>query len=137
MAKDLYHEIVREALELEGWKITHDPYPIKIGSVKMFLDLGAERLIAAERNNEKIAIEIKSFIGDSTITDFHEAMGQYGNYQIALEDEEPDRILYLAVPIQIYQTFFQEPFIQKVILRKNVSLIVYETNSVQSLSWKK
>jgi hypothetical protein len=40
MAKDLYHEIVKTALENEGWLITHDPYPIKIGSVRMFLDLG-------------------------------------------------------------------------------------------------
>lgn len=76
MAKDLYHEIVKIGLENEGWLITHDPYPIKIGSVRMFLDLGAERIIAAEKDNEKIAIEIKSFIGDSTITDFYEAMGQ-------------------------------------------------------------
>ena len=120
MAKDLYHEIVREALELEGWKITHDPYPIKIGSVKMFLDLGAERLIAAERDNEKIAIEIKSFIGGSTITDFHEAMGQYGNYQIALEDEEPDRLLYLAIPNQIYQTFSKNLLFRRLFLRKTL-----------------
>ena len=137
MAKDLYHEIVKTALQQEGWTITHDPYPIKIGSVRMFLDLGAERIIAAEKDNEKIAIEIKSFIGDSTITDFHEAMGQYGNYQIALEDEEPDRILYLAIPNQIYQSFFQEPFIQKVIQKKNVNLIVYEPNSTQLVLWKK
>jgi XisH protein len=137
MAKDLYHEIVRKALENEGWIITHDPYPIKIGSVRMFLDLGAERLIAAEKGNEKIAIEIKSFVGDSTITDFHEAMGQYGNYQVALEDEEPDRILYLAIPNQIYQTFFQEPFIQKVVEKKKVNLIVYEPNSTQLVLWKK
>ena len=137
MAKDLYHEIVKTALEQEGWIITHDPYPIKIGSVRMFLDLAAERIIAAEKGNEKIAIEIKSFIGDSTITDFHEAMGQYGNYQIALEDEEPDRILYLAVPNQIYQSFFQEPFIQKVIQKKSVSIIVYEPNSTQLVLWKK
>ena len=137
MARDLYHEIVKTALEQEGWIITHDPYPIKIGSVRMFLDLAAERIIAAEKGNEKIAIEIKSFIGDSTITDFHEAMGQYGNYQIALEDEEPDRILYLAVPNQIYQSFFQEPFIQKVIQKKSVSIIVYEPNSTQLVLWKK
>ncbi len=57
MARDLYHENVRKALENEGWLITHDPYPIKIGAIRMFLDLGAERVIAAEKENEQIAIE--------------------------------------------------------------------------------
>ncbi|MDZ7934888.1 MAG: XisH family protein [Emticicia sp.] len=118
MARDLYHENVRRALEKDNWVITHDPYPIKIGVIRMFLDLGAERVIAAEKGNEKIAIEIKSFVGDSTISEFHEAMGQYGNYQVALEDEEPDRILFLAIPKQVYETFFQEPFIQKVVEKK-------------------
>lgn len=137
MAKDLYHQIVRVALEQEGWTITHDPYPIKVGSIRMFLDLGAERVFAAEKGGEKIAIEVKSFVGDSAISDFHEAMGQYGNYQVALEDEEPERLLYLAIPNQIYQTFFQEPFIQKVIEKKSVKLIVYETNSPVLVLWKK
>jgi hypothetical protein len=137
MARDIYHSIVRKALEEDGWTITHDPYPIKIGSVKMFLDLGAERIIAAEKDNIKIAIEIKSFLGDSVISEFHEAVGQYGNYQIALEDEEPNRTLYLAVPQLIYETFFQEPFIQKVIIRKNIRLIVYKTDNPELVLWKK
>ena len=102
----------------------------------MFLDLGAERVIAAEKGNEKIAIEIKSFVGDSTISEFHEAIGQYGNYQIALEDEEPDRVLFLAIPSQLYETFFQEPFFQKVIQKKGVKLVVYEPFTTELL-WKK
>lgn len=69
MAKDFYHNNVREALESEGWIITHDPYPIKIGAIRMFLNLGAERVIAAEKENEKIAGAIKSFLGDFTISE--------------------------------------------------------------------
>lgn len=49
MAKDLYHDVVKKALINEGWTVTHDPYPLKIGSVRMFIDLGAERIIAAEK----------------------------------------------------------------------------------------
>ncbi|MFN3848526.1 MAG: XisH family protein [Spirosomataceae bacterium] len=135
MAKDIYHESVKEALKLEGWTITHDPYPIKIGNVRMFIDLGAEQIIAAEKENQKIAIEIKSFVDDSAISAFHEAVGQYDNYQIALEDEEPERILYLAIPLSVYNNFFQEPFIQKVILKKHIKLIIFDINST-SLKWK-
>ena len=51
----------------EGWNITHDPYQIDIGFTDLYIDLGAERLIAAEKDSEKIAIEIKSFLAASTI----------------------------------------------------------------------
>ena len=63
MARDLIHNIVKETLIKEGWKITHDPYPIKIGGFDMEIDLGAENMLAAERENSKNAIEEKSFVG--------------------------------------------------------------------------
>jgi XisH protein len=60
--KDTFHDIVRRALEKDGWTITHDPLYIDLTDVEVQIDLGAERLIAAERNNQTIAVEIKSFI---------------------------------------------------------------------------
>jgi hypothetical protein len=57
MARDLIHNIVKNALINDGWNITHDPYPVKIGGFDMEIDLGAENLVAAEREGEKIAIE--------------------------------------------------------------------------------
>jgi XisH protein len=137
MAKDLYHDVVKKALINEGWTVTHDPYPLKIGAVRMFIDLGAERIIAAEKDNEKIAVEIKSFSDDSMISMFHEAVGQYDNYQIALEDEEPNRILFLAVPESVYDSFFQEPFVQKVIAKRDIKIIVYQPDNENSVLWKR
>lgn len=102
MAKDLFHDIVKSALITEGWEITHDPFPVDYGDVQMQIDLGAERLLAAERDAEKIAVEIKSFTNPSAISEFHTAVGQYLNYRRALRSQEPTRILYLAVPSQTY-----------------------------------
>lgn len=124
------------ALEKEGWRISHDPYSLKIGMLRLFIDLGAERVITAERGTEKIAIEIKSFTDDSPVAAFHEAIGQYDNYLLALEDEEPERAFFLAIPSPIYEGFFQEPFIQKVIARKSVKLIVYQPETEQ-LRWNR
>jgi XisH protein len=67
MARDLFHENVKEALIKEGWLITNDPLSFKIGNVQVQIDLGAERLIAAERGSDKIAIEIKTFGGASFV----------------------------------------------------------------------
>lgn len=60
-AEDAFHEVVKTALQKDGWKITHDPPLIQVGTIEMYVDLGAEKLIAAEREGEKIAVKIKSF----------------------------------------------------------------------------
>lgn len=57
-AKDTHHDAVVEALEKDGWKITHDPLRILWEQKVMFVDLGAEPIIAAEKEHEKIAVEI-------------------------------------------------------------------------------
>jgi XisH protein len=134
--KDQFHTAVKHALEKDRWLITHDPFTIQISeSVKLKIDLGAESTIAAQRNQEKIAIEIKSFISDSDISEFHAALGQYLNYVQALEDKEPDRVLYLAVPIETYGDFFQLPFIQKSLNRHAVNLIVYDPIKEEIKEW--
>ena len=97
-ARDKYHEIVKNAHVREGWMITHDPYRIAIGTTHGDIDFGAEMPIAAERNNERIAVEVKSFLSDSEIYDLERAVGQYGMYRVVLRKLDPSRTLYLAVP---------------------------------------
>jgi hypothetical protein len=65
MAKDKYHYLVKQALIDEGWEITHDPYPLRKWNPDWEIDLGAERMIAAEKGSEKIAIEVKTFLAAS------------------------------------------------------------------------
>jgi XisH protein. len=111
MAKDIFHQQVKNALIKDRWKITHDPFIIRISeAIKLQIDLAAENAIAAERGSEKIAVEIKSFIADSDISSFHTALGQYLNYCQALEEQEADRIVYLAIPVTTYQDFFLTSF---------------------------
>ena len=134
-ARDLFHDLVKTALEKEGWLVTHDPYHIDLGFVDFYIDLGAEKLLAAIKGNTKIAVEIKSFLASSTISNFHNAIGQFINYRIALEDNEPDRKLYLAIPLDIYKRFFQYPFIQKVLQRNQIPLIVYNPENKEIRQW--
>ncbi|MDX2229687.1 MAG: element excision factor XisH family protein [Leptolyngbyaceae cyanobacterium bins.349] len=74
-ARDAFHDVVRTALQRDGWTITHDPYPLQAGSFDLAIDLGAEKVIAAQQGDKKIAVEIKSFLGPSKITEFYAAMG--------------------------------------------------------------
>jgi hypothetical protein len=138
MAKDVFHQQVKNALIKNRWNITHDPLTIRIGeSVKLQIDLALERLIGAERDSEKIAVEIKSFIGDSDISGFHTALGQYLNYCQALEEQESERIIYLAVPLETYNDFFQLPFIQRTLKRYQVKLIIYDPKLEEIKLWIK
>lgn len=106
-AKDKFHNLVKQALIEDGWHITHDPLYLKFGRADHFqVDLGAEKVLAAERDGTKIAVEIKSFLGDSPVSDFHRALGQFLNYRFVLENSEPNRSLYLALPHYAYESYF-------------------------------
>jgi hypothetical protein len=92
--KDIFHDLVKNALNQDGWIISHDPLYLSIGNLNLQIDLAAEQLIAAEKDNRKIAVEVKSFLRASKITDFYSALGQYLAYQVALNEKDPDRTLY-------------------------------------------
>ena len=135
-AKDLFHNVVKTALQKDNWQITHDPFHLKIeGNIDMYVDLGADKILAAEKDLQKIAVEIKSFLGTSTISEFHTAIGQYINYRYALEKLESERVLYLAVPLNTYNIFFQRPFIQSIIYRSQINLLVYDIKKEEIIKW--
>ncbi len=113
-ARDLFHQSVKKALQKDGWEITHDPLHLAVDDIEFYVDLGAERIIAAQKAETKIAVEIKSFLGASEVKEFHLAVGQILNYRFALEKEEPKRILYLAIDQDVYKDFFSRLFVQNV-----------------------
>lgn len=142
MAHDFFHHIVKAALEKDGWEITHDPYELRLDSLelldaRMKIDLGAERLIAATKDSEKIAVEVKSLLGPSLIYDLHNLVGQYIDYQIGLEEQEPDRTLFVAMPSIAYERLENQPFFEKVCQRVDLRIIVFSPNQQNIVKWKK
>jgi XisH protein len=135
MAKDRFHNIVRNALEKDGWNITADPYEINVDDVDFEIDLAAEQLLGAEREGRKIAVEIKSFISPSNVSEFHTALGQFLNYRDALEKVEPERLLYLAVRLPVYETFFQRKFIISAVEKYQLRLMIYDVEAEVISQW--
>ena len=134
-AKDLYHDAVVTALTNEKWDITADPLTIEIGGVGFEIDLGAEKLIAAEKDSRKITVEVKSFLGSSPLYEFHGVLGQFLNYREALAEKEPNRTLYVAVPIDTYEELFQRQFIQQIVHRYQLKLVVYSPLRKVIVEW--
>ena len=137
MARDFYHNNVRLALEDDGWLITHDPYSIRIDEVGYEIDFAAEPIIAAEKEESKIAIEVKSFMSPSAINEFHRAVGQFNDYSVALELMEPERILFLAIPSEIWDRFFLKPIIQKSLERVKAKVVIYDPALNKIVKWIK
>ncbi|MFN8747448.1 MAG: XisH family protein [Pseudanabaena sp.] len=134
-AKDIYHDAVKNALVGDGWEITDDPYIIKYQDAELYADLAAQKPIAAKRQDQKIVVEIKSFIGKSPMYDFHNALGQYIVYQNLIQLTEPEYKLYLAIDDFTYSSFFQRASIQVITKQNSLKIIVVDTQQEQIQLW--
>ena len=134
-AKDIYHDSVRKALEKENWIITDDPLKLTWGRRDFFVDLGAKQLIAAQKGELKIAVEIKSFTGISQAIELEKALAQYILYRNILEEKEPDRLLYLAIIEDIFKEIFSEPIGNLVIKKNQIKLLVVDEELEVIAQW--
>jgi hypothetical protein len=134
-AKDIYHNTVKAALQKDGWTITHDPFPLKIGKKRLSIDLGAERLIAAENQSSKIVVEVKSFVGQSDVKDLEQALGQYILYQQILGETSIDRVLYLAVSETTFKGIFSVEIGQVLLKNGIIRLIVFDDEQEEITRW--
>ena len=134
-ARDQYHSHVKKALIKDGWTITHDPYRLCWGLKDMYVDLGAEQLIAAENETRKIAVEIKSFRGLSEMYDLENAIGQYVVYHDVLHRLEPERELFLAIPESAFVSLFEEPIGKLLLENHRVKLLVFDQKTEDIRQW--
>jgi hypothetical protein len=135
-AKDLFHDIVKNALVKEDWMITDDPLFLQYGGFDSYIDLGAEKIVAFEKAGNKIAVKIKSFIGKSFIYEFHQAIGQFIHYRLVLTNKEPERILYLAIPDDSYQAYFTLLLTTELIETYQIKYLVYDIEQEIIIKWQ-
>jgi hypothetical protein len=135
--RDNLHFSLRRTLEKDGWVITDDPLILVLEKTLLKADLGAEKFFTAEKAGRKIAVEVKDFDAASVISELEKTMGQLQLYQWALEEQEPERELFLAVSQDIYTRHFQKPIFQLAVQRNKISLLVYEPNQEVILRWIK
>ncbi len=132
---DLHHSNVKNALIKEGWTITHDPLTFKWGPKDLSVDLGTGQLLAAEKADHKIAVEIKSFVSPSEIEDLKNAVGQFILYNDILAQTEPGRVFYLAIREAVYVALFEEPIGEVLLKNKRVRLIVFDPQAETIVKW--
>jgi hypothetical protein len=135
-ARDHYHLAVRKALIKDGWTITHDPLTIRYHKRDIYINLGAERLLGAEKGSQKIAVEVKSFVAASALAALEEAVGQYILYQDVLEETKAERSLYLAVPDYADEGILSEPIGELLVRKHGIRRMVYHPDREEVIAWK-
>lgn len=135
--RDSLHFSLRRTLEKDGWIITDDPLILVLEQTLLKADLGAEKFFTAEKEGHKIAVEVKDFDSLSVISELEKTMGQLQLYQWALEEQEPERDLFLAVSHDSYFRHFQKPIFQLAVRRNRISLLVYDPTQETILQWIK
>ncbi|MGB7443578.1 MAG: element excision factor XisH family protein [Coleofasciculaceae cyanobacterium] len=90
----------------------------------------------AERGLEKIAVEVKSFISPSLISDLEKAWGQFFLYTRVLQKRDPERRLYLAVNRNIFETLFDEEAGRLLLQEPGFHLLVFDKTIEEIIQWK-
>lgn len=135
-AKDLYHDTVKISLVKDGPTITDDPLILKIGTRNALVDLGAQKLIAAERDTIRIAVEVKTFISPSPMNDIEKAWGQFFLYSRVLKKRDPNRQIYLAVERNVFETLFEEEAGLLLLEEPGFRLLVFDAAIEEIIQWK-
>ncbi len=134
---DKYHEAVKNALIKDGWTITDDPFTIDFEDATLFADIAAERTIAAQKDNEQIAVEIKMFGSKSAYDDLEKAFGQYQVYRAFLRQIEPNREILLAVPTEKYDKIFTRASVKFLVAEFQIKLFVFNPETEEIIEWIK
>ncbi|NES80692.1 MAG: XisH protein [Moorea sp. SIO2B7] len=133
--KDTYHEAVKNALIKDGWTIIADSYFLQYEDAQLYADLLAEKTLLAEQNNQRIVVEVKSFINPSPMRDFELALGQYILYRDVLDLAQKHYRIYLAIKNIVFDSFFQRKSIKAIVKRHKIEFIVFNSEKEEIVSW--
>ena len=119
----------------DGWTITDEPLSFLYETQRVLIDIAAEKIFAAEKEGRKIAVEVKSFLSVAKMNEFYGAIGQYDVYRLFLEEVEPERKVFIAVGVEIYNDFFSRKAVRFVTEKKNIAILVVDVKKEVVVQW--
>jgi hypothetical protein len=134
-ARNVHHDALVEALIADGWTITHDPLKLSLGNRRVYVDIGAEKAIGAEKGGRRIAVELQSFLGESDMHNLESAVGQYILYRTILGVSEPDRALFMAVRPVVADGVLDEPIGRLMLEQERIKVVVFDSTARRVVKW--
>ena len=133
--RDIIHNAVRNALIKDGWTITADPYILEYETVRTFVDMAAEAPFVAENNERRILVEVKSFLGNSVVHAFEEALGQYQLYRYLVALTQREHRVYLAVSEAAYYGILERDGLRQIVALSQMAILVVNIAREEIIAW--
>ncbi|MDM8561264.1 element excision factor XisH family protein [Candidatus Parabeggiatoa sp. HSG14] len=127
----MINNIIRKVSSIGACNLLHLSY----GGRNVYVDLGAEQPIGAEKEGNKIAVEVKSFVGESDVHELGQSIVQYNMYRDILSEIESERDLHLAVPSFTFGRILSELLGQLLIRKEQLKLIIFEETKEIIRKW--
>ena len=134
-ARDQMHESVKAALIKDGWTIKNEPLTIRWDHAQLAIDLGAEKILLAERPGELIAVEVKSFLRSNSIPELQKAVGQYLMYREALVTNDPERRILLATHQKVMAALLVQPQTAAFLQKYHIHLLIVDIQQEEIEQW--
>jgi hypothetical protein len=138
VAPDLYYDLVKQALRKDGWRITHNPLRLRVPAHDTQIGQGEaaeEPLLAAEKDERKIAVAVKSFVGRYDVEDLQMVLARLGRYHIRLHETVPDRAFYLAVRQTTYRDYFTGATGAQLLAGQPILCMVFDPRTEAIVNW--
>jgi XisH protein len=121
------------ALEKDGWTV--EPHPIQIVTElrDYYVDIEASRYANGSRQTILLA-EVNCFPDPRTTVQIYIALGQYIAYRAILDELGRITPIYLAIPDDVYDTFF-EVAIKRAIRDNHIKLIIVNLAMEKVVQW--
>ena len=134
--RDLYYDLVKNALRQDGWRLTYTLLPLKKGAGPATGESWTTQLLGAERDERRIAVAVNSFIGHSEPDELMEAFQQLALSLPRVYDAAPGHVLYLAVRQATYHACFTGPEGARLLASQPLSLLVFDPRAGAIVQWR-
>ena len=133
--QDLYHDVVRDALRKDGWRITHTALQLKAVAESSTGELWEGPWLVADKDERKVAVAVNSFVGRSSPADIIQTWRQLALSRPRLHAMDSDRVVYLAIRQATYSACFGETEGDLLLDKEHMQLIVFDPGSEVIVQW--
>lgn len=138
-ALDKIHHAVKAALIKNGWEIIRGD-PVKIDGLSLHIDLFArtktDEVVFASDGYRYIAVEVKSLDEPSIIHALGPAVGQYDLYRYVLGGSPIAWTVYLAVSLEVWNSFFTgKPQTLNFLQSRQIHIVIIDTTTQEVAQW--
>jgi hypothetical protein len=135
MPRDLYYDLVKNALRKDGWRLTYTLLPLKKGAGPATGESWTTQLLGAEKDERRIAVAVNSFIGHSEPDDIMQALQQLALSLPRMHTAAPGHVLYLAVRQATYRACFTGHEGARLLASQPLSLLVFDPRAGTIVQW--